>query len=151
MAIREEILRALDDTFGRRNWGHQGFVAATRGLTAAEAAWRPPDRAHTIWEQVNHVLYWKRHVLERLRGRRPRSRQAWPAGGRTAIQLRQTLAECASLHRALRAAVRRLGPEARDGRRGGRSRVQLLLGSLAHESYHIGQIMALRRRYRRNH
>lgn len=149
MAIREEILRVLDDTFGRRNWGHQGFVTATRGLTVGEASWRPPDGAHTIWEQTNHVLYWKRHVLERLRGRRPRSRQAWPRGGRTASELRRTLAAGVSLHRALRAAVRRLGPEGRDGRRGGRSRVQLLLGALAHESYHIGQLMALRRRYRR--
>ncbi len=149
-SVRDVILRVLDNTFARRNWGHLGFRRATRGLTVREAGWHPLDGSHTIWEQINHILYWKRHVLERLRGRRPRSRQAWPAGERTAADLRRTLAECVSLHRAFRDAVARLTPDARaETTAGGRSRSELLLGSLAHECYHIGQIMALRARYRR--
>jgi len=148
--LQREILRALNDTFARRNWGHRGFLTATRRLSVDEASWRPADGAHTIWQQINHVAYWKRFVLDRLRGRRVRAAQAWPAGGRTVADLRRTLAGCAALHRALRGVVARLAPETLATRRGGQhSHAGLLLGALAHESYHIGQIMQLRKRYRR--
>jgi uncharacterized damage-inducible protein DinB len=47
---------------------------ALRGLTAAQAAWKPAPPRHSIWQIVRHLLLWKRGVL-----------QAWdgdPPGGR---------------------------------------------------------------------
>lgn len=149
--IRDEILRVLDDTHGRRNWGHQGLLAALRGLTAEEASWIAAGVPHSVWQQINHVAYWKRHILKRVRGGHPRSSQAWPRGGRTAADLRRTREEVDALHRDLRAAVLRLPPEGLREKSGSKySMAQLLLGELAHESYHIGQIVLTRRLYRRH-
>jgi hypothetical protein len=56
-----------------------------------------------------------------------------------------------ALHRDMRAALLRLTPEALREKSGSRySMVQHLLGELAHESYHIGQILLTRRLYRRH-
>ncbi len=151
-SARDEIVQLLDDTFGRRNWGHQGLIAAAHGLTAEEASWKPPDLAHTIWQQLNHIAYWRRNILERLRGRHPRWNQAWPHGGRTAAELRQTMHDLTALHEQFRTATLKLDPAELLSPKGSRySLAQLLLGEAAHLSYHIGQITLTRKLYQRNH
>jgi uncharacterized damage-inducible protein DinB len=150
--MRNGIVQILDDTFGRRNWGHQGLLAAAHGLTVAEASWKPPELAHTIWQQLNHIAYWRRNILERVRGRHPRWNQAWPGGGRTTAELRRTIRDLTTLHEQLRAAVLRLDPANLLTHMGSRySLAQLLLGEAAHMSYHIGQIALSRRLYQRSH
>jgi uncharacterized damage-inducible protein DinB len=146
---RDELHLALDDTFGRRNWGHTGLLPAIRGLTVEEASWTVAGVPHSIWQQLNHIAHWKRHVLERIRGGHPRTSQAWPCGGRTSVDLRRTTEDLATLQRAYLAAVRRLDPAVLEEKRGSKySRVQLLLGELAHMSYHIRQILMTRKLYR---
>jgi len=148
-AVREEVLHLLDDTFGRRNWGHTGLRAATRGLGVAEASWTPSGGVHSIWQQLNHIAHWRRHVRARLLGRHPRTSQAWPRGGTTAAELRRTLAGLAALHRQFRAAVLRLPPGPLTEKRGSRyALAQLLLAETAHVSYHTGQVLLMRRLYR---
>lgn len=150
-AVRAELLRLLDDTFARRNWGHQGLRGAARGMGVAEASWIPPGGVHSIWQHLNHIAHWRRYILERVRGRHPRTSQRWPQGGRTVAELRRTQAELAALYRGLRAAVRRLPPGALIEKRGSRYPLaQLLLGEIGHMSYHTGQILLARRLYRQN-
>jgi uncharacterized damage-inducible protein DinB len=147
-ALRAEILRFLDDTRGRRNWAHKGLEVAIRNLGVEEARWTPPG-GHSVWEQINHIAYWKRFIVERVRGRHPRARQAWPPAGRTLRELRKATADLDVLHRELHAAVMAMGPE-RLGTPGTRyGAAQLLLGEAAHESYHIGQIFMTRKQYER--
>jgi uncharacterized damage-inducible protein DinB len=148
-AMRAAILRYLQDTAGRRNWAHTGLALAIRNLSIDEARWTPPV-GHSVWEQINHVRYWKRYILLRIQGVRTRARQAWPAAGRTPADLRKATADLAALHRALRTAVLALDPDDFQAPRGARyPLVQLLLGAAAHESYHAGQIFLTRKLYRR--
>jgi len=44
---------------------------ALRGLTAAEAAWKPAPARHSIWQIVRHLILWKRGVLQAWDGRPP--------------------------------------------------------------------------------
>jgi uncharacterized damage-inducible protein DinB len=44
---------------------------ALRGLTAAQAAWKPAAPRHSIWQIVRHVLVWKRGVLQAWDGDPP--------------------------------------------------------------------------------
>lgn len=149
LAMRVEILRFLEDTAGRRNWAHKGLDVATRHLDVQEARWNPPG-AHSVWEQINHIAYWKRWILRRIQGKRPASRQAWPPAGTTAAELRKARNDLAALHHQLRAAVMAFDPDGLHGPRGARfTPAQLLLGEAAHESYHIGQIFLTRKLYRR--
>jgi uncharacterized damage-inducible protein DinB len=146
--MRAQILRFLNDTQGRRNWAHKGLSVAIRNLGVAEARWTPPV-GHSVWEQINHVAYWKRFIVRLIQGRHPRARQAWPPAGRTVRELRKAKADLEALHRDLQAAVIAMDPD-RLAAGGARYRVsQLLLGEAAHESYHIGQIFLTRNQYRR--
>jgi uncharacterized damage-inducible protein DinB len=148
--MRGEIVQFLDDTFGRRNWGHAGLLAAIRGLGVDEARWKPRPASHSVWQQINHVIYWKRHILRRVQGEHVRANQAWPPAGRTGSELKQTRFQLVELHDALRRAVLALPQGALEEKTGGRySLAQLLLGSAAHESYHTGQILFTRKLYRR--
>jgi uncharacterized damage-inducible protein DinB len=148
--MRNEILRFLDDTFGRRNWGHAGLLAAIRGVGVAEARWKPRPAGHSVWQHINHVIHWKRYILQRVHGAHPRVNQAWPRAGRTRSELRRTQSELVKVHHALCRAVLALPAGTFEEKRGGRySLAQLLLASAAHESYHIGQIFFTRKLYRR--
>src|SRR5205807_3042729 len=115
--LRGEILRFLEDTAGRTNWAHKGLRAALRGLRLDEALWKP-ERGHSVWEQINHIAYWKRYILHRTQGKPTRARQAWPAPGRTAAELNRSIADLGALHRELRAAVTGLDPETFDPKGG---------------------------------
>lgn len=150
-SVRSEILRFLDDTFGRRNWAHKSLLAAIRGLGVEEARWTSEGVAHSVWAQINHVIHWKRYILQRMQGKRPRAYQAWPPAGGTEAELRRTTSALVGLHRDLRNAVLRLARDDLQREKGGRyPLVQLLLASAAHESYHIGQIFLTRKLYRRH-
>lgn len=42
------------------------------GLTAIQASWRHTgEAANTIWEHLNHLLYYNERVLERIKGGTP--------------------------------------------------------------------------------
>ena len=44
---------------------------ALRGLTAAEATWKPAPARHSIWQIVRHLILWKRGVLQAWDGNPP--------------------------------------------------------------------------------
>jgi len=44
---------------------------AVRGLTAAQAAWKPAPARHSIWQIVRHLILWKRGVLQAWDGNPP--------------------------------------------------------------------------------
>lgn len=56
-------LRGL--TWDKEEW-FVPLAASLEGLTAAEAAWRPPGGGNTIWQTVNHINYYDERLLCRL-------------------------------------------------------------------------------------
>ena len=49
------------------NW----FVSvknAVAGLTADQAAWKPDGADNSIWEEVNHLIFWNERWIQRYRG-----------------------------------------------------------------------------------
>jgi len=56
-------------------WNREGWFVpleeALRGLTAREAAWRPPGGGLTIWQILNHLNYWNTYMLRRITGVSP--------------------------------------------------------------------------------
>jgi uncharacterized damage-inducible protein DinB len=135
-------------TAGRTNWGHPGLAKMLRGVTVREATWKPVPGAHSIWEEVNHIAYWSRYVLERLEGRSKSTPQAWPAGTGSQRAWRRAATGVLRMHATLARRVATLD----DARLGEQARkyttAQLVLGNVAHMSYHIGQIALLKRLYR---
>jgi uncharacterized damage-inducible protein DinB len=152
------ILRTLQPPRGRAWHGGPTPVAALRGVSAAEARRRPRAGRHSIWELALHVAYWKYAVRRRLTGAAPggfpRSPANWPAvparPGEAAW--RRDRALLVREHRLLLDAVARLDAK-RLGRRPVRGERWTLeeevIGILAHDVYHAGQIQLLKRTVRR--
>src|SRR5688572_25787746 len=76
--------RLLEEAFTGPAWHGPSLTGALRGVTPAEASWRPAPGRNTIWELLLHAAYTKHVVLCRLLGRPERfarglRRAWWPA------------------------------------------------------------------------
>jgi hypothetical protein len=138
------------DTHSGRNWGHAGLLRLIKDVTIEEARWRPGPDAHSMWEEVNHIAYWSEDVLEQLDGRGKPRPQAWPPGDGGSEDWRQAVNRTRRLHTRLvrRIAAMRGAEAARKSQKTRYSNTQLILGGVAHISYHAGRIALLKRLYR---
>lgn len=63
------LLKVLDSTYDKESW-YPPFKHAIEGLTAEQASWKPEGKAaKTIWENVNHLLYYKERLAANMEGR----------------------------------------------------------------------------------
>ena len=128
-----------------RNWWEGDiwiapWSKALDGLTPEQAAWKPPGGRHSIWQLVNHVLYWRNITLRRVAGNAPPASfqpahveqfaepatidaQSWEAARAQILETHQRIQRC-------------LDDPAVS--------VVLVRYHLPHDSYHLGQIMLLR-------
>jgi uncharacterized damage-inducible protein DinB len=148
------IARTIHPPHDRAWHGGPTPLGALRGVSAAAARRAPKPKRHSIWQLTLHIAYWKYAVRRRLEGDRgarfPRSPANWPAvparADEAAWKADRALLE--DEHRRLRAAIARF-PQAKLGRRApGGSKwtyADLIIGVLAHDAYHTGQIQLLKR------
>ncbi len=153
--IIELLLHAMDEAFDHRSWHGTNLRGSIRGLSAAEAAWRPGPRRHNAWEIVVHAAYWKyaarRRLLREKRGSFPLKGSNWferPASRTSQLaQWKSDVALLVATHHSLRDAVARLAPGdlRRTSAAGDTSIRALVSGMIAHDLYHAGQIQLLKR------
>lgn len=63
------LLNVLDSTFDKESW-YAPFKHAIEGITAEQAIWKPSGAAtKSIWENVNHLTYYKERLAANLEGR----------------------------------------------------------------------------------
>jgi uncharacterized damage-inducible protein DinB len=153
------MLDALLATFDPRRgqaWHGPTVQGALRGVTAVQARWSPAPGRHSIWELVLHIAYWNYAVRRHLESgvpRFPRSPANWPALPEPADPRAwaRDRALLASEHAALARAIKRL-PARRWSRvpEAGRKWTfgEMIVGIVAHDVYHGGQISMLKRLWR---
>jgi hypothetical protein len=147
------LLQLLDTSFAKKAWHGPNLRGSVRGLSAAEAAWRPAPGRHNIWEIVVHAAYWKYTVRRRLlgekRGSFPLKGSNWFARPAEATEeaWRGDAALLDEMHRTMRAAVAALPPADLHRTPAGCkvSNSALILGIASHDVYHAGQIQLLKR------
>lgn len=146
------LLYAMNHSHEEEGW-YPPLMPSLKGLTAAQASWRPSgEAANTIWETVNHLLYYKERVLKRLQGEdltysaagndatfsvteKPDDEEAWQA----------TVARVEAVHKGLREVLaakqdhdlEQPVPESLLG--------QLITDIIMHDAYHTGQIVQIRK------
>jgi uncharacterized damage-inducible protein DinB len=138
-------------------WHGSPVKEILRGVSAAQAATRPPNGAHSIWELVLHMTNWRNEVAARAAGS-PAGEPAdgdYPAiGDPTPKRWRAALDALDESHRRLVHAVGRLTDEqmwkpTNDPRNRalgtGVTYYELLHGIVQHDAYHAGQIAILKR------
>jgi uncharacterized damage-inducible protein DinB len=63
---KEILLNQHSACYDENGW----FVAlksALEGVTAEQAAWKPQNIDNSIWETVNHIIFWNERWLQRYR------------------------------------------------------------------------------------
>ncbi len=150
------LLRMLDESYEKSAWQGPNLRGALRGVTAAQAAWRPAPGRHNIWELVMHAAYWKYAVWRKLAGEKrgafAEKGSNWFARPVSPIERawKSDLALLDENHRRLRAAVAGLSAAGLGRRpRGSKRRTDTLVyGVASHDVYHTGQIQTLKRLWR---
>lgn len=149
----------LNDAFAGPAWHGPALAPSLRGITEAEAAWRPARGRHNIWEVVVHAAYWKHIVRQRLTGARDR----FPLRGRNWFARPDPTAKASSRrswrddlellrieHDALAAAVKGIAPNARAKIVHARQTAEENVNGIAmHDVYHAGQIQLIKTLARR--
>lgn len=142
----EFLLKGVDD-----GWRNIPFAKLLEGLTADEANWRPTLEMHSIAEIINHVAYWLEYRARQVRGESLEPLKPIPSAGE-ALPSMPGYPNCLeNLHKqfeALHEAVAALREEDvdRPPKEGSpRSIMELVSNIIAHNAYHAGQIVLLRR------
>jgi uncharacterized damage-inducible protein DinB len=127
------------------------------GVTADQAARRPPGGAHSIWELVLHMTAWRNEAAARAAGKpagEPAPGDYPPVGDPTPARWTAALAALDQSHRRLVDTVRGMSDEhlwqpTSDPRNPpldtGVTGYALLHGIVQHDAYHAGQIAILKR------
>lgn len=128
-------------------WHGPSVREALDGVSAAQAARRPIERGHSIWEIVHHVRGVADAVRAQVAGEAAPDAPDWPSVTDTSERSwRAALESLAAVQRSLRDAVSKL-PETRlhevvPGQE--HSFWYVLLGVMHHDLYHAGQISLLK-------
>jgi len=142
------VLALLEEAYSKKTWHGPNLRQSLKGVTAAQAAWRPAPGRHNIWELALHAAYWKYVARRRIEGGKrgsfalkgsnffPRPEE----GKATEAAWRSDLALLEKEHRALELAIRQVLKTPRAQRR-----LPSLYGVAFHDVYHAGQIRLLRR------
>jgi DinB superfamily len=142
------LVSLIDEGYTKKTWHGPNLRQAIRGVTAAQAAWRPAPGAHNIWELTLHAAYWKSVIRRKIEGgkrgsfalqgtnffKRPGKGHATEAAWRADRELLE------QEHRALAAAVRRVADTPIPTKL-----LRAIYGVAFHDVYHAGQIRLLRR------
>lgn len=144
------LLELLAEAFERKSWHGTNLRGSFRGMTAAEAAWRPAEGRPNAWELALHAAYWKYAVRRKLtaekRGSFALEGSSWfcrPAGDPDESAWRADLALLGAEHRALVSAVDERLPALSGATR--TKALHLVRGVAAHDLYHAGQVQLLKR------
>lgn len=155
LTLQELVVDHVHTTLYDEEWQWQPPLdGALRGLTAAQAAWKPAPPRHSIWQIVRHLTLWKRAVLDAWDGDPPDGHQLGAADWKEATgseadweRDRRTLLE---ISEQFLARVRALD-DAGLARpvvwyKGGATQplAVRVVRATTHDIYHSGQIMYLR-------
>jgi hypothetical protein len=149
----ELLLEILDQAFDRRGWHGTTLRGALRGVTPAEALWRPgPDR-HNVWELTIHAAYWKYAVRRRLAGQATGSFERKPSNWPDIPDppdlkaWKKDIALLETEHGTLRRVVSGLSAADLERRspKGVWTCAEEIHGVAAHDLYHTGQIQLIKR------
>ena len=147
------LVAILEQAYDRRSWHGTNLRGSIRGVSAAQASWRPGAERHNIWELVVHAAYWKYAVWRRLTGQR---RGSFPIKGSNWFPRPQEASEEAwradvvlldQMHRMLRETVESIPASglSRPPKGSTVTSAFLISGAAAHDLYHAGQIQLLKK------
>lgn len=150
MSEVERIVDQLNRAFAGDAWHGPSLMALLAGVSASQAATRPLNGAHSIWELVFHIAAWERAGARRLAGDRANlsDGEDWPTVADASEQAwEQTRKALQEGHNELQAGISQLDDSRLDQPIvAGLATVYVTLhGIIQHTLYHAGQIAMLKK------
>lgn len=130
-------------------WIGLNMHQALKGIDAGKASAMICEKGNSIWQLVNHIVYWRKTVLIRLQGRSalPSMPDMYLPENLSEDSWQTTLQHFEEVYRQLYQTI--LGFEEqkldKDSPRKGQTYFDLLTGCLQHDAYHMGQIVLLKK------
>ncbi len=138
------FLKWWDDAW-TRGLGTAPWSKVLEGLTPERAAWAPPNAPgvegvrHSIWQIVEHLIFWRESMLARMDGVRAPTREDLEQFNFPVID-ETTDAAWADARRRFAESHRQVGEAVRHRF----DRAAPMMEILPHDSYHVGQICFVR-------
>lgn len=137
---REQLVELWQEVWTDGLW-YTAWGKAIEDLTPQQAAWKPEPARHSIWQILNHIMFWQDYTLRSARGQKPdretfareQEQRNWEEPGQTS-ETNWSLTK-----RNFQASYEQMIALARSA-----EKLDRPLYHLMHESYHFGQIMYLR-------
>ncbi|MDM5317180.1 DinB family protein [Fictibacillus sp. b24] len=141
------LLTVLDSTFDKESW-YAPLQPAIDGITAEQASWRPPGEAtKTIWENLNHLIYYKERLVANLENREWTNHLDGDATfnltehSNDDQEWKKVVERAENVHNRLKEILSKTNDEVL----GQHSLEEKLLDIFLHDAYHTGQIMQVRK------
>lgn len=150
MSQTQVLLQRWDECFGQEDW-YPPLVPALEGVTAEEAAWKPEGEAvNSIWENVNHLLYYKEYHLQRMRGENPDFKASSNDETFSSVEdgdeaWQKTVDRLKKVHGEVRSFLSGLSDSELNAPFPTRPLASLIHSLMMHDAYHTGQIIMLRK------
>lgn len=135
---REVVIRLWEEAWSEGLW-YATWEKALDGLSPAQAAWKPYPERHSIWQILNHMLFWQDYSLRLIAGNKPSREEAERGNWLDPAEVSQSA--WADARRRFAGSCQKMRDAMNTADEEGFER---LIYHLPHESYHFGQIMYLR-------
>lgn len=147
-----QIIDELKNIHDGDAWHGPSLKESLTGVTARQAASRPIDNAHSIWELVSHIKAWENVWRIRLEGQQatePEEGDFPPVKEADEQGWGQTLTELDTGHNRLLGVISELSESALENTIvGAEYSVRFMLrGIIRHHVYHAGQIALLKKAF----
>lgn len=142
MSIRSLLLQNWDFCMDQEDW-YPPLLHALKDVSLEQALWKPEEGAvNSIWENVQHLLYFKERLLKRLSGA-PEDQNA--PGNDETFRIPEASengwegakSKLVEVHASVRHALEHLPEEEVE------NNPQRFLSLIMHDAYHTGQIILL--------
>ncbi|AZB41733.1 DinB family protein [Bacillus sp. FJAT-42376] len=147
------FLEQLDMHWHENEW-FASLDQALDGVTAAEASWTSDGTSNSIWQIVNHLIFWNVDVIHRIKGtensHNAKSNEetfANPGDSQDETGWAQTVKRLSEVMNELKTVTAELNDEKlKEPYAADRYSIERLLSNvMMHGSYHIGQIVLLQK------
>ncbi|MEN9570548.1 MAG: hypothetical protein RL172_1779 [Bacteroidota bacterium] len=130
-------------------WVGTNFKQALHGIDAATAARQINQDTNSIWHLVFHLIYWRTTVINRLNGNLnpPPFKDFQLPDDLNDKNWKQTLLDFESTYHLLRSTINHFKAEnlEKASPKASQTYYQLIVGCLQHDTYHLGQIVLVRK------
>jgi uncharacterized damage-inducible protein DinB len=149
MRETERIVALLKAFYEGDCWIGLNFKQAIDGVDVIKASVKRESSSNSIWQLVNHLIYWRKTVIIRLQGvlGNPPMNDFYQPDTYSKKSWEETIKHFGEVNEALIQAIQIFPDEKLNhpSPMKGQTYHDLLIGCMQHDAYHLGQIVMLKK------